>query len=84
MDIQKAHLSTSDDSISMQMEFSKVDKENRRVTGFATLDNLDRQGDVVLSSASEQAFKRFAGNIREMHDSKKAVGRMVNFSSGQH
>lgn len=77
-EMEKVNFSSSD-KIQMTMGFSKVDRENRRVVGFATLDNVDRQNDVVLPEASEMAFKRFAGNIREMHDSKKAVGRMVNF-----
>lgn len=76
--MEKVNLS-SDNQVHMTMGFSKIDRENRRVRGFATFDNLDRQGDIVLSEASENAFKRFAGNIREMHDSKKAVGRMINF-----
>jgi phage head maturation protease len=78
--MEKVNLST-DNQIQMTMGFSKVDAENRRVRGFATFDNLDRQNDIVLSSASETAFKKFAGNIREMHDSKKAVGRMVSFET---
>jgi hypothetical protein len=54
----------------------KVDKERRLVSGFATLDNVDRQRDIVLASASREAFKNWAGNVREMHD-KIAAGRLV-------
>jgi len=61
------------------MPIAKVDKERRMVSGFATLDNIDRQGDIVPSDASVKAFEKFRGNIREMHDEKKAVGKLVSF-----
>jgi hypothetical protein len=57
----------------------KVDKERRLVHGFATLDNLDKQADIVTKAASVGAFTRFRGNIREQHDPHKAVGRIINF-----
>jgi hypothetical protein len=62
------------------MPFSKVDKERRIVTGFASLDNLDKQNDIVTAEASLEAFAKFRGNIREMHQ-PSAVGKMVNFKS---
>lgn len=65
-------------NLHMSMPFTKVDEERRLVSGFATLDNLDSQGDVVLSEASAKAFARARGNIREMHQ-PLAVGRMVDF-----
>jgi hypothetical protein len=80
--MEKVNLS-SNNQINMTVAFSKVDVENRRVKGFATFDNVDKQGDIVLFSASEKAFRGFAGNIREMHDSHKAVGKMVEFSPTQ-
>jgi outer membrane murein-binding lipoprotein Lpp len=60
------------------MPFNKVDKERRTVSGFATLDNLDKQNDIVSPEASLQAFQKFRGNIREMHQ-PLAVGKMVSF-----
>jgi len=60
------------------MPFSKVDKERRIVSGFATLDNVDRQDDIVTTEASISAFSKFRGNIREMHQ-PLAVGKMVAF-----
>jgi outer membrane murein-binding lipoprotein Lpp len=60
------------------MPFNKVDKERRIVSGFATLDNLDKQNDIVTPEASLQAFSKFRGNIREMHQ-PLAVGKMVSF-----
>jgi len=58
--------------------FTKVNREKRTVSGFATLDNLDQTGDVVTAEASIKAFESFRGNIREMHGSN-AVGKMVSF-----
>jgi len=60
------------------MPFAKVDKQKRLVSGFATLDNVDTQGDIVKAEASASAFARARGNIREMHQ-PLAVGRMVDF-----
>jgi outer membrane murein-binding lipoprotein Lpp len=60
------------------MPFNKVDKERRIVSGFATLDNLDKQNDIVTPEASLNAFSKFRGNIREMHQ-PLAVGKMISF-----
>ncbi len=65
------------------MPFSKVDKERRIVSGFASLDNLDKQNDIVTSEASLEAFAKFRGNIREMHSSL-AVGKMVSFKEDKY
>jgi hypothetical protein len=78
MEINKANWSTKDSHIRLSMPINKVDKERRIVTGFATLDNLDRQGDVVPKEASLKAFESFRGNIREMHQ-PIAVGKVVSF-----
>lgn len=66
-------------NLHISMPFSKVDQSKRTVYGFATLDNVDKVNDVVLASASEKAFSKFRGNVREMHDGAKAVGRVVSF-----
>ena len=79
MDISKAHWVSEGNSLRLSMPIAKVDKERRMVSGFATLDNIDRQGDIVPSEASIKAFEKFRGNIREMHDDKKAVGKLVSF-----
>lgn len=78
MTIQKAHWNTDGDNVRLSMPFSKVDKERRIVSGFATLDNLDKQNDIVTPEASINAFKKFRGNIREMHQ-PIAVGKMISF-----
>jgi hypothetical protein len=78
MTISKAHWNTEGDNVTLSMPFSKVDKERRIVSGFATLDNIDRQNDIVTTDASMNAFKKFRGNIREMHQ-PLAVGKMLSF-----
>jgi|TARA_B110000977_G_scaffold11367_1_gene14687 hypothetical protein len=78
MTISKAQLITDGNNVRLSMPFSKVDKERRIVSGFATLDNVDRQDDIVTTEASVNAFTRFRGNIREMHQ-PLAVGKMVAF-----
>jgi hypothetical protein len=71
-------------SIHLSMPISKVDVEKRMVHGFATLDNVDRQNDVVSLDASIKAFEQFRGNLREQHDSKKAVGKVLSFETRQY
>jgi len=83
MTIQKAHWNTEGDNVRLSMPFSKVDKERRIVSGFATLDNVDRQNDIVTPEASLSAFKKFKGNIREMHQ-PVAVGKMVSFKEDKY
>jgi hypothetical protein len=65
------------------MPIGKVDKERRVVSGFATLDNVDKQGDVVDTAASLTAFKNFRGNLREMHQ-PSAVGKVVSFKEDKY
>jgi len=60
------------------MPIAKVDEERRIVSGFATLDNVDRQGDVLLTEASRKAFERFRGNVRLMHQPIPA-GKVISF-----
>jgi hypothetical protein len=83
MDINKAHWITEGDNVRLSMPIGKVDVERRMVSGFATLDNVDRQGDIVTTEASMLAFKNFRGNIREMHQ-PLAVGKMVSFKEDRY
>ena len=78
MDIKKSSWQVDKNRIQVSVPFTKVDVEKRLVSGFATLDNVDQQGDVVHADASLEAFQNFRGNIREMHQ-PIAAGRMVNF-----
>jgi iron-sulfur cluster repair protein YtfE (RIC family) len=78
MNIEKSYWSSHGDNINLSVPFTKVNREKRTVSGFATLDNLDQTGDVVTAEASLKAFENFRGNIREMHG-PNAVGKMVSF-----
>lgn len=83
MNIQKAHWTTSKDSVRISMPFGKVDVERRMVSGFATLDNVDKQNDIVTTEASLNAFKNFRGNLREMHQ-PIAVGKILSFKEDRY
>ena len=83
MNMSKAQWSSDGDDIKLSMPIAKVDKERRIVSGFATLDNVDRQGDIVPSDASLKAFKTFRGNLREMHQ-QIAVGKVVSFKEDKY
>ena len=83
MTMQKAHWDTEGDNVRLSMPFSKVDKERRVVSGFATLDNVDKQADIVTTDASLKAFAKFRGNIREMHQ-PTAVGKMISFKEDKY
>jgi hypothetical protein len=76
--IKKATLTTDNNHLQIGVPFSKVDQENRIVSGFATLDNVDATFDVVTAEASLKAFELFRGNVREQH-LPIAAGRVVDF-----
>ena len=81
--ISKAHWDSDGENVRLSMPFSKVDENRRIVSGFASLDNLDKQMDIVTSEASMKAFENFRGNIREMHQ-PSAVGKMVSFKEDKY
>jgi hypothetical protein len=81
--INKAHWETTGDSVRLSMPIGKVDVERRMVSGFATLDNVDRQNDIVTTESSITAFKNFRGNLREMHQ-PSAVGKIVSFKEDKY
>ena len=83
MNINKAHWTTDGTNLRLSMPFAKVDQERRIVSGFATLDNLDKQNDIVTQEASVAAFEKFKGNIREMHQ-PVAVGKLVSFKQDRY
>ena len=83
MIINKAHWVTEGDNVRISMPIGKVDIERRMVSGFATLDNIDKQGDIVTTESSVNAFKNFRGNLREMHQ-PSAVGKIVSFKEDRY
>jgi hypothetical protein len=76
--LSKAYWTSDNDDIKLSMPIAKVDVERRIVSGFATLDNIDKQADIVPTDVSIKAFERFRGNLREMHQAI-AVGKVINF-----
>lgn len=54
----------------------RVDPERREIELCATSESVDTYGTVFAYEASRDAFDRWAGNVREMHE-RKAVGRRV-------
>jgi hypothetical protein len=83
MAITNVQLDTNGENVRLSMPFSKVDVERRIVSGFATLDNVDKQADIVTTEASLKAFAKFRGNIREMHQ-PISVGKMVAFKEDKY
>lgn len=79
MAIEKAYWLTEGDNVRVVMPIAKVNQEQRLVSGFASLNNVDQHDEVVTLEASVDAFSRFRGNIREMHQ-PIAAGRMVTFN----
>lgn len=71
-------MTTDGPQLRFAVPFAKVDAESRTVSGFATLDNVDQHGDIVTAEASNSAFSRFRGNLREMH-APIAVGKVLSF-----
>ena len=78
MTIEKSRWSSHGNVINLSIPFTKVNREKRTVSGFATLDNIDQTGDVVTQEASVKAFESFRGNLREMHQ-PLAVGKVASF-----
>jgi hypothetical protein len=81
--INKASWTTDKENLRLSMPIGKVDAERRIVSGFASLDNIDKQDDIVTAEASVKAFKNFKGNLREMHQ-PSAVGKMISFKEDRY
>lgn len=79
MIFEKSKWTADETNVSLSLSISKIDRERRLVSGFATLDNIDTSDDVVTADASAMAFNEFRGNVREMHE-PIAAGRVVDFN----
>lgn len=78
MEITKAYWASNEGRVSLSMPISKVNEQARTVSGFASVDNLDEHGDIITAECAYDAFNRFRGNLREMHQ-HVAVGKVVDF-----
>lgn len=70
-------MSKSMRTLHLNIPISKVDEEQRTVTGYATTEDIDSQGDIVDYKASKRAFTEWIGNIREMHN-PIAIGKTID------
>jgi hypothetical protein len=66
--------------INFYVPIERWDAATREVVGTATQEIEDAYGTVIRYEASKDAFTRWAGNIREMHDKHKAVGRALEIT----
>ncbi len=64
--------------ITFYVPIERKNLEKREVYGTATMETEDAYGTVIRYQASKDAFARWQGNIREMHDKHKAVGRALD------
>jgi hypothetical protein len=80
--IGKALGGVSNVHVFAEFQKSSIDVAQRSVTGVAQFEDEtpDTQGDIVDFNASVDAFREWAGNVREMH-APKAVGKSVKIWS---
>ncbi|GCE14192.1 HK97 family phage prohead protease [Tengunoibacter tsumagoiensis] len=68
---------TLPESINYYIPIERIDREKREVIGTATAEVEDGHGTIFRYQGSKDAFTAWRGNIREMHDPHKAVGRAL-------
>ena len=71
------HRAVEADQAFMYVPITRIDKDEWMVEGQATSDAIDSYGTIFDYDSSKRAFQAWRGNIREMHDPKKAVGRSI-------
>lgn len=64
--------------VSLFIPFTKVDDEQRIVGGWATVEEPDRKRKIVDYESARDAMLAWGGNMREMHDPTRAVGKSVS------
>lgn len=60
----------------INIPITKIDKDQRMVWGYATVEEVDAHGEIIGYQASKKAFPAWLGNIREMHGST-AIGKSI-------
>ena len=63
----------------LYVPIEKIDTEKRTVAGWATTEEIDKQNEIVDYNGSKEAFNKWQGNIREMHEAK-AVGKAIEIT----
>lgn len=64
----------------LYVPIERIDKQKREIFGRATVEDVDAYRTIFSYDGSKRAFSKWMqqfGNIREMHDSKRAVGKAV-------
>lgn len=61
----------------MYVPITRIDKEKWEVEGQATSDAIDHYETIFDYDSSKRAFEAWRGNVREMHNPNKAVGRAI-------
>ena len=69
----------TDTSAFMYVPITRIDPKEWIVEGQATSDVIDHYETIFEYDSSKRAFEAWRGNIREMHDPTKAVGRAVEW-----
>lgn len=63
--------------LQLNVPIQKIDEEERIVYGYATVEEVDAHDQIVSYEGSKEAFSSWVGNIREMHDNTRAIGKKV-------
>jgi hypothetical protein len=73
----KADRAMQPESLDLYLPIVRIDKEKREVILTATAERKDAYRTVIGFDGSSEAFGKWRGNVREMHDPHKAVGRAL-------
>lgn len=68
------------DTAHLYVPIERIDKRKREVYGRATVEDVDAYRTIFSYEGSKKAFDKWMrefGNIREMHDDKRAIGKAV-------
>lgn len=65
------------ENLSIYAPIVRTDPKEWVIEGQVTSDQIDHYGTIFDYEASKEAFQTWRGNIREQHDSKRAVGRAI-------
>ena len=75
--VHEHHRSLQPESLDIYLPITRIDQEKREVVLTATAERFDAYGTVIGYDGSKEAFGKWRGNVREMHDPHKAVGRAL-------
>ena len=76
-------LRTMPSETQLYMPILRVDREKREIVARATSEALDSYRTVFSFEGSKEAFAAWRGNVREMHDPTKAVGKAIDWQANE-